>query len=307
MRFQERDGRIILAIHEYGGVLSRRHLKHMFFPHTTLRAIQKRLSKLVANCYLYRPSTEHRKTKPIPEPIIWLGWKGILWLAGHRNKKVRYPSNQGENQMRKLSKQLRDQGISWIREPRWFQLPHDLSVVDFRLATEEAVSNLPFLDLAEWHHEGEFRSNWDSVEYSIVGRDRKITRLKRRLYPDSYFVIVDKKRIANNLLSRARFLLEIDNANHTNERFGREKVAPGLVYIKSPAYKERFGSNSGRWLIVTTGQVRMKNLLGQTQQLAGAEAHIFLFTTFDQLHTDNILTDPIWWQVGRDNPVPIIS
>ena len=47
MRFQERDGRIIMAIYEYDGVLARRHLQRMFWPHATLRAVQKRLAKLV--------------------------------------------------------------------------------------------------------------------------------------------------------------------------------------------------------------------------------------------------------------------
>ena len=43
MRFQGRDGRMISAIHRYGGVLARRHLKGMFWHDATLRAAQKRL------------------------------------------------------------------------------------------------------------------------------------------------------------------------------------------------------------------------------------------------------------------------
>jgi len=306
MRFQERDGAILSAIYECDGVLARRHLRYMFFPDTTLRALQKRLLKLINNHYLARPTDQQWKTKPIPEPIYWLDWKGIIWVAGQNNVAVSPPANTGENQMRRLAKQLHDRGIRWVREPRWFQLSHDLAVVDFRLAVERAVSEVPSLSLEEWRHEDEFRSDGDTVGYQITDRDGKVKQGKKLVYPDSYFVIVDRQRAAQGLLARARLLLELDNATHANERFGREKVAPGLAYIKSPEYKARFGANSGRWLVVTTGERRMRNLMRQTRQVAGAGARNFLFMTFDQLKTGNILTEPVWWQVGREEPISLL-
>jgi hypothetical protein len=217
------------------------------------------------------------------------------------------PANQGENQMRKLAKQLRDQGIRWLREPRWMQLAHDLAVVDFRFAVEQAVGEVPGLSLEAWLHESKFRSDGDTVEYRIAGRDGKVRRAKKRVYPDSYFVIVDERRVAQGELARARLLLEIDQATHSNPRFGREKVAPGVAYINSPQYRVRFGDNSGRWLVVTTGERRMKNLLHQTHHVAGNGAGIFLFTTFDRLETGNVLTDPIWRLVGREDPLPLLA
>ena len=97
-------------------------------------------------------------------------------------------------------------------------------------------------------------------------------QVKKRVYPDSYFVIVDRQRAAQGLVARMRLLLELDNSTHANERFGREKVAPGLAYVKSEEYKTRFGANSGRWLVVTTGERRMTNLMRQTHQVAGRGA-----------------------------------
>jgi hypothetical protein len=307
MRFQERDGAILQTIYEYGGVLARRHLKRMFFPDTTLRALQKRLAKLVNNGYLARPTAHQRKTQPIPEPIYWLDWRGIIWVAGQDNVAVHPPANQGENQMRRLAKQLRDQGVRWVREPRWIQLAHDLAVVDFRLAVEQAISELPSYVLETWIHESDFRSDGDTVTYKIAGRDGTVKQARKRVYPDSYFVVVDGQRLAQGLLARARFLLELDNATHTNERFGREKVMPGLAYIKSPEYKTRFGDNSGRWLVVTTGRTRVRNLMRQTRQVAGAGAGIFLFTIFNHLRTANVLTEPVWWQVGRGEPTALLG
>ena len=88
MRFQERDGEILSAIYAYGGLLGRRHLKERFWPDATLRAAQKRLGKLVEAGYLDRPTDEQRRTQPVSEPVYWLGWKGILWLAAQSDVKA---------------------------------------------------------------------------------------------------------------------------------------------------------------------------------------------------------------------------
>ena len=307
MRFQERDGQLLLLIFVCGGVLAFRHIKLIFWVHATARAVLKRLAKLVDNFYLARPTAHQRRTQPIPEPVYWLGWRGILWVAAQMGVEVDPPANQGENQMRDLAKRLRDRGIRWLREPRWIQLAHDLAVVDFRLAVEQAVSQSPALQLEAWIHESEFRSDGDTVKYRITGTDGKVRQVRKRVYPDSYFVVVDEQRLAQGLLARARFLLELDHATHANSRFGREKVAPGLAYVRSPQYKARFGDNSGRWLVVTTGERRMKNLMRQTKQVAGTGARVFLFTTLDQLGTSNVLTEPMWWQVGREGPIPLLA
>ena len=84
-------------------------------------------------------------------------------------------------------------------------------------------------------------------------------------------------------------------------------MAPGLAYIRSREYKARFGDNSGRWLVVTTGERRMRNLMRQTRRVAGDGAGIFLFTTFDQVESGNILIDRVWRQVGREETVSLMG
>jgi hypothetical protein len=59
--------------------------------------------------------------------------------------------------------------------------------------------------------------------------------------------------------------------------------------------------------VVTTGATRMKNLMRQARQVAGAEAGIFLFTTFNWLESSNVLLDPIWRQVGGKEPGPLLA
>ena len=208
--------------------------------------------------------------------------------------------------MRRLSGQLRKLGIRWVREPRWIQLAHDLAVVDFKFAAEKSVNEFPHMTLEEWVHEGAFRSKTDVVTYLVKDRDGKLRQGKKGVCPDSYFVIVNNDYQIKGKPSRARFLLELDNATYANNRFGLEKVSPGIAYVKSPAYKTRFGYNSGRWLVVTTGEVRMKNLLHQTQVKAGRDASLFYFTTLEKGITNNIFSSPIWFQVGDSHPKPLI-
>ena len=305
MHFQNRDGVILSAIYNHDGTLTRRHLKEIFWPEASLRALQKRLAKLVDNGYLARPTADHLKTKPIPEPVYWLGWQGILWIAGQNNLTVKPPTNLGENQMRKLTNQIRDTGLHWLREPRWNQLAHDLAVIDFQLRVERDVSKLPNFSLETWQHESAFRSDGDAITYQYADRDGHMKQGQRSIYPDSFFVITKQNHRNKKVTARARLLIELDNATHTNTRFGREKVAPGYAYIRSGAYKARFGDNSGRWLIVTTGETRMKHLMRQTRQMLASGVKTFLFTVKDKLKDDNVLIEPLWWQVGKEEPVAL--
>ena len=144
------------------------------------------------------------------------------------------------------------------------QLNHDLKLVDVRLSIEESIEELPNFILQEWLNEMEFRSNLDVIEYKTIINGQ--TRRKRRgIIPDSYFMITDVERRDKGENSDARFLLEIDMANHDNPSFGREKIAPGIAYLKSRPYRQKFGSNSGRWIVVTTSQIRLRNLLTNSE------------------------------------------
>ena len=96
-------------------------------------------------------------------------------------------------------------------------------------------------------------------------------------------------------------------ATHDNTSFGIEKAAAGAAYIQSDLYRQRFGANAGRWLIVTTSEVRMKNLMRQTKKRVEKFSQLFFFTTLDQINVNNILSRPIWWQVDNGNPVTLIS
>ena len=205
MRFQKRDGEIIQAIQKYDGVLSRRQIKDMFWQDASSKTMERRLTLLYHNSYLNMPSLEQRRIYPIPEPIVWLGWRGILHITRQMELQIDDPVSDNENQLRKLEKRLRQIGIHWQREPRWSQLSHDIVLNNFRMAVESAVKYWPSVELEEWIPESEFLSNMDVV--SLKKRSKGVR-------PDGYFVLVDHLRLINNTPAKARFLLEYVLCNH---------------------------------------------------------------------------------------------
>jgi hypothetical protein len=72
MRFQKRAGEILQAIYHNDGVLAMRHLKELFWPDKTLRAMEQRLPQLHKIGSVDWPNNNQYKTNPIPEPVCWL-------------------------------------------------------------------------------------------------------------------------------------------------------------------------------------------------------------------------------------------
>jgi len=84
----------------------------------------------------------------------------------------------------------------------------------------------------------------------------------------------------------------------------REKILPGLAYIRSKVYEERFGNRSGRWLVVTTGERRLRNMRRQAER--GEAKGLFYFTTYDKITVSTLLFSPIWHRADRDEPMPLL-
>ena len=306
MRFQKRDALILQTIQEYGGVLAKRHIQDLFWRGKSQRAMQNRLSKLQANGYLDWPSLEQRKLYPISEPIAWLGWRGAMQIASQHNLKVDPPKSINENQLRGLELALRKKGFRWLREPRWSQLHHDLRVIDVRLKIEYDVGLMKNLLIFHWINETDFRVDYDRVIFTYKDRQGNVLQKKRGVIPDGYFCLVDQKRASNALPSKVHFFLEVDMATHDTPSFGIEKVAASAAYIHSKSYASRFGSNTGRWLIITTGEARMKNLMAQTLERAGRDSSLFFFSTFSDLFSCHCFEDRMWSVCSSPDKQPLL-
>ena len=298
MRFQLRDGELLLAIQKYDGVLARRQIKQLFWKNANVKTMERRLTLLLRNGYLNMPSAEQRRIYPIPEPIVFLGWRGMLYLTRRMEIEIGDPPAVNENQLRRLEVKLRSLGVHWQREPRWSQLSHDILLNDFRMTIEQAVSLWPSLEIEDWIPESQFLSRMDVI--ALRNRHKGVR-------PDGFFILVDHLRLINNSPAKARFLLEFDNGTHPLSRFGRDKAIPGMAYIRSQAYKARFGFNSGRWLIVCRSEQRMLHLKSQTEKLLGKNASYFLFTFMEKVNSKSVLSKPIWLCGGSSEHVQLIK
>ena len=308
MKFQPRDTEMLQAIQENQGILARRHLKELFWKDKSWRALEQRLAKLSRAGYVSWPAKDQYKIYPIPEAICWLGWQGALHLAGMRGIEVNKPDGENEYQLRQLETRLRKQGFHWLRVPRWSLLEHDLAIIDFKLSLQASVMSHPSLAIVKWVSEKEFRAFKDIViaEFKrIKGQDIPI---KKAVFPDGYVEIVDEHLLAAGNPARMRFLLEFDMGTHDTLRFGRDKILPGIEYIKSPTYKSRFGTNSGYWLVIAKGgSTRVRHLMTQIEKNAGSNADLFFLASLDDLQNKDPLTASIWQQVGRSQPRSLVT
>ena len=268
MRLTERDQHVLEAIHAYDGMLGFSQIQRLFF--TGKSQTEQRLKLLYQHRYLNRPDRDQRSR--IPEMIYWLDNKGAEIVASLQGTPLRE--------------------FTWRKQPRWFQVEHDLAVNDFRLDMIEACIQDPEINLETWIPESEFWAYPDRIEY--LHKDR---RIKRNIRPDGYFMLATPEHFL-------RYLLEIDRSTEDNPRFLREKILPGLAYIKTEAYQDRFGHRSGRWLVVTTGEKRMTNMLRQARR--GKAKGLFYFTTYDQVSVNTLLHAPIWRRADRDDQVPLL-
>lgn len=268
MWLTERDKRILEAIHAYDGVLSFPQIKRLFFTGKT--QAEQRLKLLYQHGYLARLNKEQRRR--LPEMVYWLDKKGAELVASLTGTPI--------------------SEFTYRKEPRWFQIEHDLTVTDFRLNLFEACRSNTNISLENWIPESEFWAYPDKVTYSY--QDKK---MNRHIRPDGFFMLTTGE-------NRIRYLLEIDRSTEDNPRFQREKILPGLAYLKSQAYEERFGHKSGRWLVITTGERRLKNMLSQAKR--AKTGGLFYFTTFSKLSPESILDSPIWHRADRENPVPLV-
>jgi len=268
MRLTDRDQRVLEAVHAYDGMLGFSQLKRMFF--TGESQTKQRLKLLYHNRYLNRPNKEQRGR--IPEMIYWLDKRGAELVASLNGTPIRE--------------------FSWRQQPRWFQVEHDLAVNTFRLDLEEACREDSQITLQTWLPESEFWSYPDKISYRYQDRE-----IKRNIRPDGFFMLTTEEH-------HLRYLLEIDRSTEDNPRFFREKILPGLAYLKTQSYEDRFGHRSGRWLVVTTGKKRLENMLRQARR-AKAKG-LFYFTTYDRVSSETILRDPIWRREDRDKLVPLV-
>ena len=270
MALQRRDVDLFETINDFDGLLSEDQICRLFFGGGE-RACRYRMSKLWQNGYLHKPSRDQRAR--IPAMIYWLDTPGAQEVANRHG----LPLEQ----------------LNWVKRPRWGQVAHDLAVADFRIDVLIFTRRYPAFQIGAWYSEGVFRRWKDVVTFPT---EKGVT--KKRVTPDGYFEILLNGKTF-------RLLFELDMATRDNPNFILEKARPCLAYIKSDPYRERFGHNAGRVLVVTTSALRLKYMKTRTESALGKAASVFLFSTFELVNSDTVLTEPIWQRGNENDPVPL--
>jgi hypothetical protein len=206
---------------------------------------------------------------------------------------------------------LKGQGL-WHAEVDWKPaynqvkpgyIEHLLRTNDVRLATTRAALRSSFT-IEKWLDDRTLRSSQMKDYVTITGPEG--AELRAAVIPDGFFQLGQYNLTEGNekKLLVSTFLLEIDLGTVVGlaSRFGRRdwqrKILAYLEYFRSGLCQERYGTNIGRVLTVTTSGKRLKTLKTVTENAGGRKR--FWFSTFDLIEkTNNVLLDPIWQKASH--------
>lgn len=271
MNLTERDVRIFRTIHAFDGCMSEPQIRALEF--TGERQCKDRLSKLYQNAYVERCDPQ---LKNLAHAMLYrLDKKAVEVLADLEGT----PTN--EFRYRKEFPKL---------------ITHSLRVNDVRVMCTRAMRQEQNWELAAWVSERQFNTQSDRVNY----RTPEGIKATRVMKPDGYFILVSD---VQDIVFRA--FLEVDLSNEDNGRILEEKIYPYIAYIESSTYQERFGAQTARVLIVTTGPKRVENMKRKAERAVGKKAGYFWFTSFQELAASTFFAAPIWCIGGRENPTSI--
>lgn len=306
---QPRDHALFSAVYWIGdGFFPRRLIWPLFFSKAKDEsAMRKRLSKLQKESFVFWPTDAEYREWGIPEPVIFLDWRGIADVAEQAGTDVEPPRNpKFKKHIAEFASDLKEQGVYWRVKPSW-NPKHDLKAIEVRLAFTRLASMTEKYFIEQRIPESHFHHWPDTVTFSRTNADGTITKESRQVIPDDFMVIGNRQRQAKGESYKFRALFEIDMSTHSNPAFSSKKAGAYAEYVLSPQYEARFGSKGGRWFVITTGRERMENLMRVTEREAGRKAKVFVFSYFELVEKQNVFTAPIWWQTGIENPIDFES
>ena len=170
-------------------------------------------------------------------------------------------------------------------------LEHTLSVVEVRLALQEAARQAPDLEFDLWVPEPLCRHEYEVEPVGGLGAWRKEV-----FKPDGFARLLRKRDGA--YLS---FFLEAD-LGHTSSRQFAGKVAMHGKYLRQGLFRQIYGTDTFETLVVTTGPRRVANLLALCREMGNER---FRFTTFRDVQESGILS-MIWHTANSSTPVGLL-
>ncbi len=254
MRLEERDLKLLtdLFLHR---LMSRSQIERLYFTSASrcnVRLRQMFDHHLVARYYL--------PLAPYGAQCIYsLGKAGILPVS----RRLEWEIDEVERQ------------ASRHKTPQF--LEHTLAINEARLAFRDALSASPTWKLERWIPEIQCRH-----EYDIRSSGDK---WQREVFKPDGFVRLQNRATCQNTC----FFLEVDMGHTSSSKFAG-KLESHTRYLESGLFREVFGEDGFRTLVITTGPRRLKNLRDIVE---GQGSRLFLFSTFDEVQTQGIV-GPVW-------------
>ncbi len=289
---QPRDGNALLMVYFCDGVMSEAQIIRSCYPDTHPKNAAKRLLALFDNKYLNR-NWRLEKWQLYPRLLYWLADAGY--------DEVALALGEEPDRSNKMARSLLPSTLN-----------HHLQVVDIRLKIIADVAAVPGLHLGRWFTEGYFRSKAWQGRVTYLSASGKKT--ERPVEPDAFFPVwryTDASQARQEVFG---FTLEVDRATETQLSLSPttrttidEKLRKGAALVDSRVYRETFGLQTGRCLMVTTGWERAENMMEMAQEAGVGWA--WYFTTFDDFIDEqkNVLVSPLWRQAGRAEPVHLFQ
>jgi hypothetical protein len=310
-RLTDRDHNILAALYDLGGVLSFRQIQTQFFPDSKSEGTcENRLRQLRNSGYIRYAAAEDKRHHAMPQDeknVCWLGVRGIGMIAASYGFEVEPERIKSEANEKQLQSKLRKAGVHWRRLP-WKNLAHDIQVADVYFMVRAAAKK-EGLNWLGWMPEWVFRAEpgLQTVTYTTEEqrRDGSTVKMERtaEVYPDGYFVVT-RPTSQPDKIEAVAFLVEVDRGSERGARFEKEKIIQGQAYLSSDVYTERTGLKAGRWIFVTTGKTRRDNLKRRAEAVSRRRSHYF--SSFDDLTIDGFFSDPVWYLMGREEPLPLL-
>lgn len=274
----DRDVEVLEALNVHR-ILSGDQLRRLVFECSGSR-VRRRLRALYDHGFIERISLVAQPARGIPPFVYSLTRRGAEAL-----QELDIPADGGGN----------DVGLQYAR--------HRLNVNDVFITFTQAVRNTPYT-VRNWRHEQELKIPTNDGRGRVERVEHHTLRTSLSFLPDAYFEL----ELGDG--SSFAFFVEVDLATHS-QRVWRERAKLYTAYAdpQTGLFRQRFGRDSFRLLIVTTPDFRRRsrrdNILESIQQTVGP-SRLFLAATLDDMRPERILSR-VWRSPDGRDPVSIVE
>lgn len=286
LRLTKRDIEIINACYEYRALTSAQiHTLIFARDQVSQQRCHHRLKLLFHHGYLHRDEQPTRLSEGRRPLIYFLDRKGAQLLAGY------------------LSISLAE--LDWdpkdtVAGTSHLFIDHLLKTNDVRIAISLAAQK-ENVTIEQWIDDKTLRSR--QMKDYVTLADAKQHDRKVAIVPDGYFHLTVGDRQSHHFVETDMCTV-VGLSTKSGRRDWAKKVRSYLAYHGSGQFQARYHTSSFRVLTVTTGQRRLANLKKITEEAGGKSR--FWFTTFEQLTSDTVLSQPIWQIAGREGEYSLV-